>query len=95
MEPTFKMLRKEGDGRILPYSDALAANPNFTVIEMTKQQILSGQKATLQGSEGKRKSLNDVRTKKSDKPGVGWVKNKNGTWQRKTKNVKRLSNSVE
>jgi len=85
-QPKFKMIRKKADGRLFPYSDVLAQADGFEVLEMTKAQILKGQKATLQGSEVKKRvSLGDVKTRRSDKPGPGWFKNNYGTWQRRKK----------
>ena len=95
MEQKFKMIRKEADGRLFPYSDILADSPGMVVVELTKEQIEKATGVPVQGQKAKqhryrevfvrssrRKSLVDVVTGKDSKPGPGWFKTQHG-WKRK------------
>jgi hypothetical protein len=74
METKYRMLRKDGVGAPLPYTDILASRFDMKEFEMTRAEILAAQN----GTPVKREFL----TTPDQRPGKGYVLFR-GKWSRK------------
>jgi hypothetical protein len=76
---TIKMLRKDSDGRLFPYTEALAMANGMTVVEILDKDYRGMIRASIPKKEEPFKPYLAV----DERPGIGWAKNHFGKWVRK------------